>query len=98
MTKKIACWLGIIATFITLVGALYAYDKAKADVKELQLVSMRLDQKILQDEIKFWQEQIINLKMNAMKLNRPLTPHEEKLILQYQNKINLLMVELSKKS
>ncbi len=92
MTKKLGAWLGIIVAFLTISGIIYTYDKTKADVKDVDLLSMRLDKKIIQDEIKFLQQQILSIKMGAKKLSMD----EERRILEYQNRIDLLMVELQK--
>ncbi|RLA02581.1 MAG: hypothetical protein DRQ42_00125 [Gammaproteobacteria bacterium] len=94
MTNKVSVWIGIIVAFFTIIGGLYAYDLRKADKAYVDLVAMRIDQKILNDQIFALERQIFDIRMNAQKLRIPLTPTDKRFIMQIEHQIRVLRQQL----
>lgn len=60
--KQIKLWIAIIVGMLTIVGSLYAFDKHYAKAERLEMVELRLSQKILQDRADWIQERIYRLE------------------------------------
>lgn len=99
--KRIVTCLSIVGASFVIVGGLWTAWNMKADASEVKLIAMRLEQKITNDtitaayrDISDIQQRIWETKMYAKKLGIPLTPEEEKRIMEWEEDINMITVKI----
>lgn len=91
--KKLTSILGICVAIITIFGGFIAVDAHYAEKTEVQLISQRLDQKILQDRLHNVQDRIWRLEDRYQTIeNMPDLVREEyrKLLLEKEQILNEL--------
>ena len=103
MIKKISMVLGIVVAFFVVIGGLWKYDQIKADAAELkvtkdqiQLVAARLDQKIVNDNIRYIQQRIWDIQMYYQKMGQLIPPEVQQQINKMEYDIKMLMQQLGK--
>jgi hypothetical protein len=88
---------GAIMGIVAVVSVCFALNNYVAKDAELQLVAMRLDQKIIQDNIRNLQQQIWDLELYYKKIGKPIPPHIELQIRQMKSEIDRLRQLLKSK-
>jgi hypothetical protein len=88
---------GAIMGIVAVVSVCFALNNYVAKDAELQLVAMRLDQKIIQDNIRSLQQQIWDLELYYKKIGKPIPPHIELQIRQMKSEIDRLRQLLKSK-
>jgi len=97
MIKKISTVVGIIVALFVILGGAWKYDQMKADASELQLVAARLDQKIVNDNIRAVQQRIWDMEMYYKKMGQLIPPEVEQQIVQMKYDIEVMKQQLKKK-
>ncbi len=95
MKKKILTTAGAILTLAAFVSLCFAFNSYVAKSKDLELVAMRLEQKIAKDKIDYLQERVWQLKDYYMK-NPPMPLEIRKEILMLETEIEELKIQLYK--
>jgi hypothetical protein len=101
MLKNILICASIIAAIFASIGGGWAAWSMKADVvtvEELTIVveqvAMRIDKKIINDQIFALEQRIFDIQMLYKKQGLPLPPEEEKRIMEIRFNIDLLKTKL----
>lgn len=84
-----------IMGMVAVVSVCFGLNNYVAKDAELQLVAMRLDQKIISDNIRSLQQQIWDLELYYQKMGKPIPPHIQRQIKQMREQIRELKQKIN---